>query len=348
MIFICTFMLSQSALGKDDSPKQQLSIIGVYVDFPAQFIHIYGENFDNGKTPKVTLGDQELVLSEFTATEMTIELPPDIKDGDYLLTVSTGKGSKGYDEHDLTVGAVGPQGPRGETGPAGPQGPVGPQGAQGPIGDTGEPGPVGPKGPMGSQGEQGPIGARGDKGDTGATGPQGPPGEKGEQGPAGAQGPPGVGSLGVYDGNDVFLGYLIAGYDSSSFGVMTVYDVKIPGAYKVMIECVTNSGPCINVRHQDYIRYYTSEDCTGQAYKPGIDPWLFVMSFIETPDNYYIHDTSISPVLADQIESYLTTDTGNCLRYSGSGATRYYPIKEISFPLANIDLAYPITVRLVE
>jgi len=298
----------------------------------------------------VTLGDQELVLSEFTSTEMTIELPPEIKDGDYLLTVSTGKGSKGYDEHDLTVGAVGPQGPRGEIGPAGPQGPVGPQGTQGPIGDTGEPGPVGPKGPMGSQGEQGPIGAKGDKGDTGATGPQGPPGEKGEKGPAGPQGPPGVGSLGVYDGNDLFLGYLIYSKSHVSLDTCIVYNPEIPAAFAVKLECTAASPtPCIEFRGPGDQLFYLSADCSGQPYIEGSTGgyyWLFLLKYASTPNTYYIHDTSIPPVPRDLFKSSLNID--GCKPYDQIGDTLFYPLKQISFPFADIQLAYPLTLRLVQ
>jgi len=74
---------------KSPTPPQ-LFITGVHVDFGTKTMLIRGENFDNHRDPVVILGDQELFVSEFFSDEIVVELPGEIDDGDYLLTVSTG------------------------------------------------------------------------------------------------------------------------------------------------------------------------------------------------------------------------------------------------------------------
>jgi hypothetical protein len=170
----------QPALAK--GKKKQLLIKAVYVDVENNELRIWGENFDNKKPPVVTLGDDELTVLDNSADEIVAELPEDVLEGDYLLTVKTDKKSQQFDSYGLTIGAVGPEGPQGEVGPQGDPGPPGADGAPGPAGADGDPGPqgstgpTGATGPQGTQGDPGPQGPKGDKGDTGDQGPQGPPG----------------------------------------------------------------------------------------------------------------------------------------------------------------------------
>ena len=93
-----------------------LDIISVFVDFGGATISINGMNFDNGRPPVVTLGDQSLTVNSFTSQKIKVGLPSAILDGDYLLTVTTGSSSNQVDFYDLTIGAVGPQGPPGPQG----------------------------------------------------------------------------------------------------------------------------------------------------------------------------------------------------------------------------------------
>jgi hypothetical protein len=157
-------------------------ITAVFVDFEKNTVTINGHHFRNGRKPVVHLGGIELNVLSYTRTEIVTELPVDIADGDYLLTVSTGSSANQNESYDLTIaygiteGAVGPEGPQGPPGPQGPMGPAGPQGPQGEPGPQGPAGPIGPTGPQGVQGSAGPAGPEGPQG---LPGPQGSPGISG-------------------------------------------------------------------------------------------------------------------------------------------------------------------------
>lgn len=192
LFFVLAFLLLPSSLlyadnNKDDHhdnkhEDKQLLISRVSVNFDANEIYIYGENFINKKgDTRVVLAGTELMVSTITDTMITAYLYTGILPGDYLLTVSAGKFIKSVDNFDLTIGAVGPEGPQGIPGPPGPQGltgPAGPPGPPGPVGPIGLPGLPGIPGPPGPQGEQGPQGVQGP---VGPQGPQGLPGTSGYQ-----------------------------------------------------------------------------------------------------------------------------------------------------------------------
>jgi hypothetical protein len=214
LIIICVLTVGQITVEAKTNNFRQLSITAVHVDLVDKHIHIYGNNFNNGKPPSVTLAGEEVdILPGFTATEIISKLPPEVKDGDYLLTVSTGTGISRYDEHDLTIGAVGPQGPAGPQGEIGATGPPGPQGPKGDKGDTGTQGPTGPQGAQGETGPQGLQGPQGPKGDTGDTGLQGP---KGDGGFASAICPvPKTGQTKCYDENGDLISCTGTGQDGN-------------------------------------------------------------------------------------------------------------------------------------
>lgn len=170
-------------------------------------ITIRGDGFDSGDAPVVRmLGDQgELDVCAYSATEILVRCPPDpdngflgtCTEGDYLLSVDIGRGDRGYDEYDLTVGAVGP------VGPAGPKGDVpdhawsgtrlrfeNPDGSWGTYVDLqGEPGTSGADGLDGlhcwdrnGDGDGDPEEDRDGNGLFNADDCQGPPGEPGKDG----------------------------------------------------------------------------------------------------------------------------------------------------------------------
>jgi hypothetical protein len=191
--------------------ESALKIQTARVDFADGYLYIYGSNFNKGAgAPIVSLGRFVLTVSSYTGDMIQSVLPPDIPDGEYFLSASTGNDPNRNDSISFIIGAlggVGPAGPAGVQGPAGPPGPAGPSGSagatgpagpvgppgaigpQGPAGPAGAVGPVGPIGPIGPGGPQGAQGPQGPKGDTGATGPTGATGATGATGPAG---PPGV------------------------------------------------------------------------------------------------------------------------------------------------------------
>jgi len=166
----------QPALAK--GKKKQLLIKAVYVDVENNELRIWGENFDNKKPPVVTLGDDELTVLDNSADEIVAELPEDVLEGDYLLTVKTDKKSQHFDSYGLTIGAMGPEGPQGEVGP---QGESGPPGADGKDGVPGKDGVDGAPGADGAPGLPGSPGADGKDGVDGPQGPEGPTGPKGDK-----------------------------------------------------------------------------------------------------------------------------------------------------------------------
>jgi hypothetical protein len=189
--------------------SQPLRVTEVFADLEMGLLTALGENFDRRDPPQVWLGDEPLVVLEFSGEHLVAELPAGLEAGDHVLNLSTdgrlrpGENDKNHAELSLTLGAVGPAGPQGPQGEAGPQGPPGEAGAQGAQGEAGPQGPAGPQGEIGPQGEagpqgpQGPAGPQGETGPQGDPGPQGPQGEIGPQGPTGPQGPQGdVGSQG--------------------------------------------------------------------------------------------------------------------------------------------------------
>jgi len=132
---------------KPSLPGDHLIITEVAVDFDEAELTITGEHFSFGNTLEVTLGEfvGTLNLVSSSDTIIVVDFPAGgLPDGDYLLTVSRGKGQSQNDEYDLTIGAVGPQGATGATGPTGATGLTGAPGATGATGAQGNPGPPGP------------------------------------------------------------------------------------------------------------------------------------------------------------------------------------------------------------
>jgi hypothetical protein len=185
-------------------PSADMEIISVLTDFDAGTLVIVGNNFDNGDLPVVTLGGFPVTVNTATSNANLIDalIPGPVGEGDYELTVSTGRNKEHNESFHLTIGSVGPQGPQGIQGEQGLQGLQGSQGIQGLQGE------IGPIGPMGLQGIQGIQGIQGDQGNQGLTGATGATGAQGIQGPAGSFSPPptsqaifGTGPITHYVGN---------------------------------------------------------------------------------------------------------------------------------------------------
>ena len=106
---LCLILIGTAALAAPKPPGQHLNVTEVTADIDAGTLTIVGEDFDFGPGPLVvTLGEYGLLTINFDdATLIDALLPVGIVAGDYLLTVSTGKGQSQSDEYDLTIGAVG-------------------------------------------------------------------------------------------------------------------------------------------------------------------------------------------------------------------------------------------------
>jgi hypothetical protein len=88
---------------------RRLTITEVFVDFDHEQIIITGEYLDRGRIPTVLLGKRStpLTLISYSDSEIVVDLPPGLPDGDYRLTVSTGRAFRNKDTYDLTIGAGG-------------------------------------------------------------------------------------------------------------------------------------------------------------------------------------------------------------------------------------------------
>jgi IPT/TIG domain len=107
-----------------------VTIDSAHPNLSTNTIAISGRNFGN-QQPVVNLGATSLVVTSFSPTAITANLPAGLAPGSYHLTVVAGGVFPRVGFLDLTVGNVGPQGPAGHPGPQGPQGPQGPTGRQG-------------------------------------------------------------------------------------------------------------------------------------------------------------------------------------------------------------------------
>jgi len=160
VIFLFSVLVSgQSAWACDEPAGEcyvQLDIKWVDVDLDRGLINIWGEHFDNGGPPIVTLAGYPLdVISGLSNAEWIVakllRVPEDIAYGQYRLRVSTGHGHKCKDKYSVKIHPAPPKPScepcpptcecptvcKGDKGDPGPQGPPGPPGPQGPPGITG-------------------------------------------------------------------------------------------------------------------------------------------------------------------------------------------------------------------
>ena len=94
----------------EEAAQERLFIKSVHVDFDADTITISDENFDNGITPLVVLGDIQLDVEGYDGEKVVASLPDSVLQGDYRLVVITGYGLPNVATYCLTLGAVGPEG----------------------------------------------------------------------------------------------------------------------------------------------------------------------------------------------------------------------------------------------
>jgi hypothetical protein len=107
-----------------------VTIDSAHPNLATNTIAISGRNFGN-QQPVVNLGATSLVVTSFSPTAITANLPAGLGPGSYHLAVVARGVFPRVGLLDLTIGNIGPQGPAGPPGPQGPQGPQGPTGRQG-------------------------------------------------------------------------------------------------------------------------------------------------------------------------------------------------------------------------
>jgi len=123
---------------------EQLDIKRIVLDYDNNLIYIFGKNFNNGSSPIVTLGDDDLILKRYNENEIVTTFPG-VEAGHYKLVVSTGGGYKCKDKQSVTIAhdnkpSCPPTPPPPACEPKCETCPQGLEGKQGPKGDKGDPG----------------------------------------------------------------------------------------------------------------------------------------------------------------------------------------------------------------
>jgi cysteine-rich repeat protein len=109
--------------GREDRHDRQLVVTSVFADTDAEQLTIYGRHLAGHRAPRVSLAGVELEVLSFDPFELLTSLPPAIAPGSHLLKVQRrGRGERGLDLFEVTLGAVGPEGEPGPRGEPGPQG----------------------------------------------------------------------------------------------------------------------------------------------------------------------------------------------------------------------------------
>jgi hypothetical protein len=220
-------------------------------------------------------------------------------------------------------------------------------GVQGPKGDQGDPGLEGPSGQQGPQGEQGPQGVQGPAGPSGNDGPPGTPGPPGQKGDPGEPGPSGVGVLGVYDGNDILVGYFVQLSSRRALGY-EVFDPSIPGFFTMRM---TEDRPWPEASSIGRF-YYTSDNCDGQPHHythPGsIEFGIHELLINWAGEGFFVVDTSAQfPRLSD-IKAQREGGTQECVPTTTlvDPSSVVFPLKNIPRPqMMDQTFSYPLIIR---
>jgi len=110
----------------------------------------------------------------------------------------------------------------------------------------------------------------------------------------------GKGQLGVYDGNGLFLGYLVElnpFFTGEHRPAYTLSNPNVPGFFKVRLEY-----PPSLTANIFGARYFTTEDCSGQLYLYDSSEngkffgWHDLFTLQPSTNDFYIMDTQVPPV----------------------------------------------------
>ena len=170
--------------------------------------------------------------------------------------------------------------------------------------------------------------------------------------PVGVAGGGFMGSLGVYDGSGLFLGYFAQSVHNNPPSNMPAYQIFNPNISAFLIvELRTQPGlvGCNGITQL----FFKSEDCSGQPYlflensTPLPLQSLFANPY--SPGTYYLYDTtvpSIPPVSGSDIKSWADLSyPGRCQAETFSSGRAAFPVKQVDVPFMNTTLQYPIVVR---
>lgn len=157
------------------------------------------------------------------------------------------------------------------------------------------------------------------------------------------QAPPGAGPLGVYDGNNLYLGHLVNFNDPVE---VIVLNPDIPGYFVV----IATGSPYIRLTTFSHLGF-SSAGCTGQTYI-GLNHSPFGILYDPYSGKHYVADTSLPTVVQNPPQSNVVIsarvmNSGECQGWASTG--EYMAVKELtSFPFAGVTLAYPITIRPIQ
>jgi hypothetical protein len=303
------------AQGTVNAQYRQNVITSAVVDRMGGLVLLTGQF---GWNPSVTIQGMTVHVASASPQMMVVELPASLlnQPGTYLLTMTTGSGSKATTFFEISVGAVGPQGPRGTDGAPGAKGDSGPAGAKGDKGDKGEPGVAG----------RGDKGDKGDKGDPGTSGANGLNGTNGQKGDPGERGPAGDGALQVVDANGKRVGPLV-----SPDAVIVNIDnewVRIAPSGAGFKSCTPSSSapPCM-------MYMYAEAGCKGTRYKSAEDG-LTQEALVIDGDIYYP-----SGVVAKRAVASYRYDTLDCVDVGSGFEALNAEMKSV--PLSSLDVKGP-------
>ena len=137
----------------------------------------------------------------------------------------------------------------------------------------------------------------------------------------------------VYDGNGVYIGYLMS--------ESKIFRPELPGVFTLSTD--TKGHPIVQGYGGGWVtRYWKSTDCTGTTYVGQESPfWLYYFGGGE----YFLLNQSGEPTPLAQMQSCRRGLPDECVAYAGGDEGVVLELNKIDFPLANTDLVYPLTIR---
>ena len=160
----------------------------------------------------------------------------------------------------------------------------------------------------------------------------------------------GTRGFGLYDGNGVFIGYLL--------NEETVFRADISAFFSV--DCSGDEPTfAFKTPHAGYHleRYWKSSDCTGTTYcfmgAPNGRPnpfWLH--HFLTLQTGYFLLSQEAQKVDINDMQSRERWDgdvwvspTGQCESYTGGDEGSVFELRGVVFPLEGVSLSYPLSVK---